>query len=54
MDTVSVISAIAALVIGVEHLRYVEEHQLLRRSIAFLSIIILLSLAIVVWTFGLR
>ena len=37
MDTVSVISAIAALVIGVEHLRYVEEHQLLRRSIAFLS-----------------
>jgi YHS domain-containing protein len=54
MDTVSVISALAALVIGVEHLRYVEEHRLLRRAITFLSVIILLSFALVVWTFGLR
>jgi hypothetical protein len=30
MDTVSVISAVAALAIGVDHLRYVEEHRLLK------------------------
>jgi hypothetical protein len=47
LDTVSIISAMAALVIGVEHLRYVEEHRLLKRAITFLSVIILFSIALV-------
>lgn len=53
MDTVSVVSAILALVIGVEHLRYVKEHRLLGRAITFLSIIVLFTFALLVWTFGL-
>ena len=52
MDTVSVISAFAALAIGVEHLRYVEEHRLLGRAITFLSMIVLLAIALVVWIYG--
>ena len=52
MDTVSVIAAFAALAIGVEHLRYVEEHRLLRRAITFLSMIVLLAIALVVWIYG--
>ncbi|MEE8354958.1 MAG: hypothetical protein V3S09_03950 [Candidatus Bathyarchaeia archaeon] len=52
MDTVSVISAFAALAIGVEHLRYVQEHRLLRRAITFMSIIVLLAIALFVWIYG--
>jgi len=54
MDTVSVISAIVALVIGVKHLRYVQVHRLLRREVTFLSVVILFSIALVVWVFGLN
>jgi hypothetical protein len=54
LDTVSVVSALIALFIGVEHLRYVEEHKLLKRAIIFLSITIIISFAILVWHFGYR
>ena len=54
LDTVSVASALIALFIGVEHLRYVEEHKLLKRAIIFLSITIIISFAILVWHFGYR
>ena len=47
MDTVSIVSAFAALVIGVEHLRYVQEHRLLGRVITFLSTIVLLAIALI-------
>jgi len=54
MDTVSAIAAIAALVVGIEHLRYLKEHNLLRRAVLFIGIGILISIAVLVWHFGLR
>jgi hypothetical protein len=51
-DTVSAVSAIVALIIGVEHLHYVEEHKLLSRAIVFIAVIVLLSITMVVWIFG--
>jgi hypothetical protein len=37
LDTVSVAMALITLFIGIEHLRYVEEHNLLKRAIIFIS-----------------
>ena len=54
MDTVSLVTALAALFIGIEHLRYVEEHNLVRRVIVFLSILILAIFTIIVWHYGIR
>lgn len=54
LDTFSVIAAITAMVIGIEHLRYLKEHDLLRRAVLLLTIVILISIAIVVWHFGFR
>jgi hypothetical protein len=52
MDTVSVIAAITAMIIGVEHLRYVEQHQLLKKGILIIGLLILLGVLIFVWHHG--
>jgi hypothetical protein len=54
MDLFSALAAIVALVIGIEHLRYLKEHNLMRRAILLLGIGILIILAILVWNFGFR
>jgi YHS domain-containing protein len=52
MDTISVMAAIAAMIVGVEHLRYVEEHRLVGRAVLLLGAIILLSILLFVWLHG--
>ena len=54
MDLFSAIAAIVALVIGIEHLRILKEHNLLRRAVLLLGLGILITIAIVVWNFGFR
>jgi hypothetical protein len=54
MDTVSVITAIAAMIIGVEHLRYVEEHMLVKRAVLMTGFLILTLIILIVWHFGFR
>jgi predicted acyltransferase len=54
MDLFSAIAAIVALVIGIEHLRYLKEHNLMRRAILLLGIGILIVIAVLVWNFGFR
>jgi len=54
MDTISVATALAALFIGIEHLRYVEEHDLLKRAVIFVSLITITSFTIIVWHLGFR
>ena len=54
MDTISAIAAIAALLVGVEHLRYVKEHNLVRRAVTLMGIGILMVITILVWHFGFR
>lgn len=51
-DTISVATALLALFIGVEHLRYVEEHDLVKRAVIFLSIIIITVFIMLVWHHG--
>ena len=51
MDTISVASAIAAIMIGIDHLKYVREHNLVHRAIVFSSIVIIISFIILVWSF---
>lgn len=52
MDTISVLAAIAAMIIGVEHLRYVEEHKLIGRAILLIGFIIISSILMFVWLHG--
>jgi len=52
MDLFSAIAAIIAMVIGIEHLRYLKEHNLMRRAILLLGIGILIAISILVWNFG--
>jgi hypothetical protein len=52
MDTISVFAAIAAMVIGVEHLRYVEEHRLVGRAVLLIGFIIISSILMFVWLHG--
>ena len=52
MDTLSAIAAIAALFVGIEHLRYLKEHDLLRRAVLLIGLGILAIIAILVWHFG--
>ena len=54
MDTISVATALAAIFIGVEHLRYVEEHDLVKRTLIFLSIITITGFALLVGHYGLK
>ena len=54
MDTLSAIAAIAALFVGIEHLRYLKEHDLLRRAVLLIGVGILITIATLVWHFGFR
>lgn len=48
MDTFSAISAIIALFVGIEHLRYLKEHDLLRRATLLIGVGIIITVAIMV------
>ena len=48
MDTLSVMAAIAALFVGIEHLRYLKEHDLMRRAVIFVGVGVLLMVALLV------
>jgi len=52
MDTLSAIAAIAAIITGIEHLRYLKEHDLQRRTVLLIGIGIIISIALLVWNFG--
>ena len=52
MDTLSALAAITALIVGIEHLRYLKEHGLLGRATLLLGAGILITIAILVWHFG--
>jgi FtsH-binding integral membrane protein len=54
MDTLSAVAAIAALFVGIEHLRYLKEHDLLRRAVLLIGLSIIVIVAIIVWHFGFR
>ena len=54
MDTLSAVAAISALFVGIEHLRYLKEHDLQRRAVLLIGISIIVSVAIIVWHFGFR
>jgi hypothetical protein len=54
LDTVSVATALIALFIGIEHLRYVEEHQLVKRGVISLSIVTITVFIMLVWHYGFR
>ncbi len=54
LDTISVVTALLALFIGIEHLRYVEEHNLLKRAIIFISIVTITGFIMLVWNHGFR
>lgn len=50
MDTFSVASAIAALMIGVDHLQYVREHDRAHKAVVYGSIAVILIFILIVWT----
>ena len=52
LDTISVVMALAAMLIGIEHLRYVEEHNLVQKAVLFLGIVVISSFLLLVWHFG--
>lgn len=52
MDTLSAMAAIAALIIGVENLRYLKAHNLLKRAVLLVGLGIIISIAILVWHLG--
>ena len=52
MDTISVLAAIAAMIIGVEHLRYVEEHRLVGRAVLLIGFIVISSILLFVLLHG--
>jgi len=54
MDLFSAIAAIVALIIGIEHLRYLKEHNLMRRAVVLLGTGVLIVIALLVWNFGFR
>lgn len=54
MDTISVMAAIAAMIIGVEYLRFAEQHALMRRIVLLVGKLILSLIVIFVWHHGLR
>ncbi len=51
MDMFSVTSALAAIMIGIDHLKYVREHNLVHRSVVFATIAVITVFVIVVWSF---
>ena len=52
LDTISAITAITAFIIGIEHLRSLREHDLLKKAVLFIGIGVLLSITLLVWYFG--
>jgi len=52
LDTFSVVMALAAMVIGIEHLRYVEEHDLIKKAVILTGIVVISSFLLLVWHFG--
>ncbi len=52
MDTVSALAAIVALTIGIENLRYLKAHNLVRRAVLLAGLGILISIVILVWHSG--
>ncbi len=54
MDTFSGIAAIAAFIVGIEHLKYLKKHNLLERTIPLIGTLFLITLIILVWNFGFR
>lgn len=52
MDTISIVAAIAAMIIGVEHLRYVKEHGLIKKAVLFIGLTIVASIIIFVLLHG--
>ncbi len=53
-DTVSVATGLLALFIGIEHLRYVEEHGLVKKAVLFFSIATITVFLILVWHHGFK
>jgi len=49
MDTISVVAAIIAMIIGIEHVRYVEEHEILKKGVILIGITILSAVLLIVW-----
>jgi len=52
MDTISVITAIVAIIIGIEHLSYVETHQLAKYFVLFAGFVIFTLIIVFVWYYG--
>ena len=52
MDTISVLAAIAAIIIGIEHLKYVEKHRLVGRAVLLIGFIVISSILLSVWFYG--
>ncbi len=52
MDTLSAVAAIAAFIVGVEHLRYLKEHNLVGKAVLLAGIGIILAVVLIVWHFG--
>ena len=53
MSTLSMVSALAATMIDIDHLKYVREHNLAHRAVVFSSLVVMLSFILVVrglWT----
>ena len=49
MDTISVVAAIIAMIIGIEHIHYVEEHEILKKGVILIGITILSTILLIVW-----
>ena len=49
MDTISVVAAIIAMIIGIEHIRYVEEHEILKKGVILIGVTILSAILLIVW-----
>jgi len=41
---------LAAIMIGIDHLKYVREHNLAHRSVVFTTIVLITVFVIVVWS----
>lgn len=54
LDTVSAIATITAFIGGIEHLRSLREHNLLKKAVLYIGIGVLITIAIIVWYFGFR
>ena len=52
MDTFSVVTALTAMIIGIEHLRYVEKHMLVKRAVVMIGLIIVIVIVLFVWFHG--